>query len=299
MRLKSLLLLAALLFIQLPLAARAAPAEGFDWCGTPYPKWWWGKKGLPPGPCTPENWRIEPAGADFRIAVDIVNRGTTTCTAGMAFAVTHAAVDPTGYPDPASGAAPADARSVLGTETLAQGTLPALRPGETFTVTASARGIREGANHLLTVAFLDGADSRPSPEPTPWFWVNFENVDPAASLRLVATRMEPVTSTRPGYTAHRVYIGLQNVGREDVSARTPILVVHGNAASAGGYWGPDDDTHGPNDPGNPYAIIYREVLFRGAAGQTVRPGETLTVQGIAFSPEGTQTQKQLAVKVGG
>jgi hypothetical protein len=298
MKLKSMLLLAALLFVQVPFAARASSADNdLDWCGTTHPGWWWGKKGQP-GVISPENWRIEPVGPDFRIAVDIVNRGTLTLTGGMAYALTHAAVDPAGHSNPASGAAPADARSVLGTETLFQGTLPTLRPGESTTVYASARAFRTDANHILTVAFLDGNDGWSDPQPNPWYWLSFDKEQSGVSLRPVASTTETVASTRAGYTASRVRVTLQNVGRANIDARTPILMVHGNAASAGGYWSPEDDK-GPNDPGNPYAIIYREVLFRGPVGVVVRPGETVAVEGIAFSPEGTQTQKQIAVKVGG
>lgn len=78
---------------------------------------------------------------------------------------------------------------------------------------------------------------------------------------------------------------------------SPVIVqaLHPGRVHAGS---PEDDK-GPNDPGNPSAIIYREVLFRGPVGVVVRPGETVAVEGIAFSPEGTQTQKQIAVKVGG
>ncbi len=297
MKLKTILLLAALLFIQLPFTARAASYE-LDWCGTPFPGWWWGKKG-PPKSVDVVNWHIEPSGPDFRISFDIINLGATTFEGGMAYALSQAVVDPSGHPNPGASVPPADPRALLGTELLARGTLPTLRPGESTRVYAFARGFRTGANHILTVAFLDGAELRLNPEPTPWYWLNFVGPsDSPASVRPVATTVEPVSSTRVGYTASRVRVTLQNVGRADLDARTPILMTHGSAVSALGLWNPEDPDKNPNHPGNPYAIVYREVLYRGQLGKVVRPGESVTVEGTLFTPEGPATLKQIGVKLG-
>jgi len=88
------------------------------------------------------------------------------------------------------------------------------------------------------------------------------------------------------------------VGRADLDARTPILMTHGSAASALGLWNPEDPDKNPNHPGNPYAIVYREVLYRGQLGKVVRPGESVTVEGTLFTPEGPATLKQIGVKLG-
>jgi hypothetical protein len=298
MKFKSILLLAALLFLPLPQVAGAASIDT-EYCATPYPKWWWNNDGLR-GKLAVQHWRIEPVSTGFRIAFDLVNTGSTAFTGGMTFAVTHAAVDPVGYPNPASGAPPTDARALLGTEVLAQGTLPSLRAGEAATVYASARSFRTDANHLITVTAYDSGlvPAFDNPEPTPWWRRILRPIITPGYIEAVDTTVEPVTSRLPGFDARRIRVTLRNVGRTALAAGMPVAMVHGNAAAAVGYWNPDDVVD-LNNPGNPYAIFFRETLYRGRLERTLYPGESLTLEGTAFIPTGITTAQQVAVEFEG
>ena len=294
MKLKSILVWAALLLVSLPFAAHAMMGDGH--CGTAYPKWWWKKNGLQ-SELVPEDWSILPEGADFRISFLLVNRGTAT-SEETAFTLTHAAVDPSGFANPGLLTAPADARSLLGTEALTTGTVPPLRPGEAVTVYARARYFRTDANHILSILFHDGAEMRFDPEPTPWYWLRvYSPSNLEGELRFSAGAVTPVGTTQPGYRASRIQVILRNESRNVLRAGLPILMTHSNAASAGGNYSPDQPVD-PNDPGNPYAIYFREVLFEGQLVRDVSPGEFILVEGTAQIPEHITTLEQVAVKVG-
>jgi hypothetical protein len=296
MKLKSLLLLASLLFLSLPSSVHAY-ASDTDYCGTLWPKWWWNQNGAK-SQVVVENWRIEPIGLDFRIAFNLVNAGTTTFYGGMEYAVTHAAVDPAGYANPAQLTAPADVDSLLGTERLTSGVLPTLRPGQAVTVYASARGFRTDANHILTVAFFDGGEVRIDPSPNPWYWLRVLGPSSApSSLRVVESSATEVSSTRPGYRASRIRVVLQNAGRSIIEAGIPVLMVHGSSPSAGGNYSPDQPFD-PNDPGNPFAIYFREALHSGQLEQALYPGQNLVLEGTAFIPVSGTMFQQVTVELG-
>jgi hypothetical protein len=293
LKLKNIVVWAALLLVSLPFAAHAM---GDGYCGTAYPKWWWKKDGMH-GELVPENWSILPAGADFRISFQLVNRGTAT-VGGMAFTLTHAAVDPRGFENPGVFTAPSDPRALLGTEALTTGTVPTLRPGEAVTVYATARYFRTDANYILSILFHDGAQMRFDPEPTPWYWLRVygpSNLE--GRLRFSAGAVTPVGTSLPGYRASRIQVILRNESRDVLRAGVPILMTHSNAASAGGNYSPDQPVD-PNDPGNPYAIYFRETLYEGQLVRDLAPGEFLMVEGTALNPEHITTLEQVTVKVG-
>jgi len=293
LKLKSMLVWAALLLVSLPFAAHAMMSE--DGCDE-YPKWWWkldGKK----SELIPQDWRIEPVGAEFRISFRLVNRGTATFE-GAAFTLTHAAVDPRGFENPGLSRAPADARALLGTEALTRGSVPPLRPGEAVMVEASARSFQTDANHILSILFHDSALMRFDPEPQPWYWLRVHgpsNLE--GELRFSAGAVTPVGTTQPGYRASRIQVILRNESRNVLRAGLPILMAHSNGASAGGNYSPDQPVD-PNDPGNPFAIYFREVLFEGQLSRDVSPGEFILVEGTAQIPEHVTTLEQVTVKVG-
>ncbi|WP_223645678.1 hypothetical protein [Corallococcus sp. EGB] len=298
MRTRVLLLLAALFFIHVPLAAHADELDS-PMCGTP-PRWWWNKNGLFQK-VDIRNWNIQQVGRGFQISFDAVNITDSIIDTGPVFTLSHAAVDPAGYRDPSSLTLPDDPTAILGTETLTQGRLPSLRPGQSVTIRAEAEAsaFREGANHILTIAFLDHEQVRlvSAPEPTPWFWLRVLQPDERnAQLRTVATSLEPAPSRIPGYEARRVSVTLQNVGSVPLREGTPVAMGHASASSAGGIWSPEDDK-GPNDPGNPYAIIFRTLPFRGVLDRALAPGGTITVVGTVYLPPGPCIQ-QITVSVG-
>lgn len=293
MKIKSIVVWAALLLVSLPFAAQAM---GDGYCGTAYPKWWWKKDGLQ-GQLVPENWSIEPVGTDFRIAFQLVNRGTATF-AGAAFTVTHAAVDPRGFENPGVFTAPADPRALLGTEALTRGTVPPLRPGEAVTVYASARYFQTDANHIVSILFHDGAQMPIDPQPQPWHWLRvYSPSNLEGALRFSAGAVTPVSTSLPGYRASRIQVILRNESRNVLRAGLPLLMTHSNAASAGGNYSPDQPVD-PNDPGNPYAIYFRETLFDGRLTRDLAPGEFLLVEGTALNPEHITAIEQVTVKVG-
>jgi hypothetical protein len=295
MKLKNIVPLVALLLLSLPVAANAY-ASDTDYCGTLWPKWWWNQNGHQ-SQIAVQNWQIQPVGLDFRVSFELVNTSSTTFYGGMEYAVTHAAVDPVGYADPARLTAPADAQALLGTEALTSGVLPTLRPGQAVTVYASPRGFQTGANHILTISFYDGAEVRLTPAPTTW-WLRVLGPSSApSSLRLVENALTEVSSTRPGYRAYRVRVVLQNTGRSIIGAGLPLLMVHGSGGGAGGNYGPDQDFD-PNNPGNPFAIYFREALFQGQLEQAMYPGATLQLEGTAFVPEQGTVLQQVSVEVG-
>lgn len=294
MNLKRTLWLLVLVLIQLPVAALASDLDT-DRCGTPYP-WWWRFDG-PRTDIAVRDWNIQPVGELFDISFTLVNVGTATLEGGMAFTLSHAAVDSAGYRDPASLALP-NARSLLGTESLTRGTLPTLRPGERTQVRATARAFTRDANHILSVIFHDGAQVQVDPQPNPWYWLRILSPRSApGSLALVRSAVEPVRSEFEGYRASRVALVLKNVGRTVIEAGTPISVFHGPSGSAGGYWGPDDVVD-PNNPGNPYASFFREALLQSRLERALNPGEFIEIGGVAHEPEGLNAVQQISVAVG-
>ncbi|MDC0709129.1 hypothetical protein POL68_11705 [Stigmatella sp. ncwal1] len=297
MKLNRMLWLVAFTLIQLPFEARAASQSGdTEYCATPYPFWW--RYDGPRVDVAVKDWLIQPSGESFRISFTLVNEGTATFEGGMAFVLSHAAVDPRGYADPSSLAPPSNARSLLGAESLVQGQLPTLRPGERAVLTAEARAIAREANHILTLSFYDGAQSQGEPVRVPWFWVRL--LSPRATpgtLVIQDSRVEPTDSRREGYSARRVQIAIKNVGRTAVEAGTPIRVIHGHSGSAGGYWGPDDIID-PNDPGNPYASFFREEVYSARLERALNPGEILELESNVSVPEGAVGLQQMTVAVG-
>ena len=212
MRLRVLLLLAALFFIHVPISAQAQEIDT-PMCGT-LPKWWWNKNGLF-GKVDIRNWNVQQVGRGFLITFDAVNITDSLLDTGPVFTLSHAAVDPAGYRDPSSLTLPEDPRSILGTEALVQARLPSLRPGQSVTLRAEAEAFREDANHILTFAIQDEEQVRFTAETglVPWFWLRVLQPDERnAQLRAVATSVEPAPSRIPGYEARRVRVTLQNVG---------------------------------------------------------------------------------------
>jgi hypothetical protein len=294
LKLKNIVAWAALLLVSLPFAAHAM---GDGYCGTAYPKWWWKKDDLQ-NQLNPQNWSIDPVGAEVRISFQLVNTGTTTFNGPVAFTLTHAAVDPRGFENPGVFTAPADPRALLGTEALTTGTVPSLRPGEAVTVYATARSFRTDANHIVTLSFHDGTQVQIDPQPNPWYWLRVQGPSGLeGKLRFTAGAVTPVGTTLPGYRASRIQVILRNESRDVLRAGLPILVTHSNAASAGGNYSPDQPVD-PNDPGNPYAIYFRETLFDGRLSRDLSPGEFLMVEGTALIPDFNATIEQVAVKVG-
>lgn len=296
MQLKKIVQIAALLLLSAPFAASAYDSDT-DYCGTPWPKWWWRWDG-PRSQLEVQNWKIDSVDADFRASFELVNTGTTTFYGGMQYTVTHAAADPAGYENPAQLTAPVDARLLLGTEALAAGELPSLRPGQSVRVYTSPRAFRKDANHVLTVSFHDKDQQQFEPQPVPWYWLRVLGPSETPSaLRVVQSSVTPVDSTRPGYTASRIRVVLQNTGRSIIEAGLPVLMTHGSAGSAGGNYSPDQPVD-PNDPGNPYAIFFREALYEGRLERALLPGESLALDGTAFIPEAGAMIQQVTVEVG-
>ncbi|HYI01506.1 hypothetical protein [Hyalangium sp.] len=297
MTLKRTLLLLVLALVHLPLVASANSLDT-DECGTPYPFWW--KYDGPHHGILVKDWNIQPEGDRFRIRFALINASAETVQGGMPFTVSHTAVDRAGYGDPTAQVPPANVRAVLGTEALAQGTLPTLRVGESTTVEAYAQRFHADANHILTVIFHDGGQIALSfdPQPQPWYWLRI--LSPSSlpgALELSRATVEPVSSSLEGYKANAVRLALRNVSGHVLEAGTPISLIHGSSGSAGGYWGPDDVVD-PNDPGNPYANIFREVLSQGVLAEALYPGATLELGGVVHVPEGITTLKQITVVVG-
>lgn len=267
-------------------------------CGTPYPKWWWNKNGLLEKVGI-RNWDIQQVGRAFQVSFDAVNLTDAVLDTGQVYTLSHAAVDPSGHRDPASLTVPADPRALLGAEAIVQGRLPRLAPGESVTIRAEAQAFREDANHLLTIRFLDGQLARlpTSPEPSPWFWVRvLQPATRGAAFRTVTSSVEAVDSRIPGYEARHVRATLQNVGSVTLREGTPVAMGHSSAASAAGLWSPEDDKD-PNDPGNPYAVIFRTIPYQGVLERAVAPGGTFTVEGTVYLPPGPCMQL-ITVSVG-
>lgn len=297
LRTRILLLLAALFFIHIPLSAQAQDMD-YPRCGTPYPKWWWNKNGLLEKVGI-RNWDIQQVGRAVQVSFDIVNLTDSVLDSGQVFTLSHAAVDPAGHRDPSSLSVPADPRALLGAEALVQARLPRLAPGQSVTIRAEAQAFREDANHLLTLSFLDGQQVRlpANPEPSPWFWVRVLQPDTRGAIfRAVTSSVEAVDSRIPGYEARRVRVTLQNVGSTTLREGMPVAMGHSSAASAVGIWSPEDDKD-PNDPGNPYAVIFRTLPYQGVLERAVAPGGTFTVEGTVYLPPGPCIQ-QITVSVG-
>jgi hypothetical protein len=302
MNLKRTLLLLVLVLVQLPVAAFAAAVNDWDTdrCPTPYPlpyPWWWRFDG-PRGDIDVRDWNIQQVGDAFDISFSLVNVGAATLEGGLAFTLSHAAVDPAGYREPTSLAPPASARSLLGTEALDHGTLPTLRPGQKVEVRVSARSFTRDATHILTIVFHDGSQIQVDRQSNPWYWLRILAPRSApGSLALVKSAVEPVKSDLEGYRASRVTLALQNVGRTVIEAGTPISVIHGPSGSAGGYWGPDDNVD-PHDPGNPYASFFREALQQTRLERPLYPGEIIELGGVAHEPEELNALQQIVVVAG-
>ncbi|EPX61519.1 hypothetical protein D187_010138 [Cystobacter fuscus DSM 2262] len=178
------------------------------------------------------------------------------------------------------------------------GTLPTLRPGESTVVEAAGKLFREDANHILTLGFHDGDQSLLEPEPEPWYWLRI--LSPRANPRALViseSLVDPTSSKREGYTASLVQISLKNVSRIVLEAGTPISVIHGSSGSAGGYWGPDDEID-PNNPGNPYASFFRELVYRGRLEKPLSPGEVIQLEVEVNVPMGVTAIQQMTVAVG-
>jgi hypothetical protein len=301
MNLKRTLLLLVLVLVQLPISAFASAVNDWDTerCPTPYPlpfPWWWRFDG-PRGDIVVRDWNILQVGDAFDVSFTLVNEGPATLEGGMAYTLSHAAVDSEGYRDPSS-LAPPNARSLLGTEALSGGTLPTLRPGQKVEVRAFARSFTRDATHILTLVFHDRGQVQIDPGPNPWYWLRILSPRSApGSLALVKSAVEPVSSELEGYRASRVALVLQNVGRTVLEAGTPISVIHGPSGSAGGYWGPDDIVD-PHDPGNPYASFFREALQQTRLERPLYPGEFIEIGGLAHEPEGLNALQQITVVAG-
>lgn len=301
MNLKRTLLLLVLVLVQLPVPALAAAVNDWDTdrCPTPYPlpfPWWWRLDG-PRGDIDVRDWNIQPVGDAFDVSFTLVNVGSATLEGGLAYTLSHTAADSAGYRDPTS-LAPPSARSLLGTEALAGGTLPTLRPGQKVEVRAMARSFTRDATHILTIVFHDGGQVQIDPRAAPWYWLRVLSPRSApGSLAVVKSTVEPVRSELEGYRASRVSLAIQNVGRTVIEAGTPISVIHGPSGSAGGYWGPDDIVD-PHDPGNPYASFFREALQQTRLERPLYPGEILELGGVAHEPEGLNALQQITVVAG-
>lgn len=296
MNLKRTLLLLVLVLVQLPVSALAASDWDTERCPSPHP-WWWRFDG-PRVDIAVRDWNIQPVGDVFDISFTLVNVGAATLEGGLAYTLSHAAVDSAGYRDPAALAPPASARSLLGTEALNGGTLPTLRPGQSIEVRARARSFTRDANHILTVIIHDGVQVALDPRAAPWYWLRILSPRSApGALALVRSEVEPVSSEVDGYQASRVSLVLQNVGRTVIEAGTPISVIHGPSGSAGGYWGPDDVID-PHNPGNPYASFFREALLEARLDRALNPGEYIELGGVAHEPEGLNALQQITVVVG-
>lgn len=294
-----MLLLVALALVQLPLAAHASAYDGdTERCGTPYPFWW--RYDGPRTDVVVTDWEISSAGESFKVSLTLVNQGETTFEGGMNFALTQAVVDARGYADPTALAPPSSARSLLGAESLAAGTLPTLRPGEKAVVSVEAKALVKDANHILTLTFNDGDQVaiEAEPIPVPWYWLRI--LSPKATpgaLVIQESLVEPVDSRLEGYKASHVVISIKNVGRIAVEAGTPIRVIHGHSGSAGGYWGPDDVID-PHNPGNPYASFFREEVYSGRLDRTLNPGERLELDTNVNVADGLTGLQQITIAVG-
>ncbi|MCP3103684.1 hypothetical protein LZ198_32855 [Myxococcus sp. K15C18031901] len=297
MRIRTWLWLVALLFVQVPLTAAAQDID-VPYCGTPpLPHWWWLKDGLPEKIAI-DDWEVRRSGDGYVLSFVVTNITDAILDAGQPFTLSHAAVDAVGHPDPSSLGPPA-ADSLLGAETLVQGRLPTLAPGQSTRLRAEIRSSPADANHILTLAVVDGELSRATNgrTTTPWFWTRvIDQGSATARVRVVSTSVTTTPSRLPGYEARHVSITLQNVGRTALPEGTPVAFVQSSAASAAGIWSPEDDKD-PNDPGNPYAVIFRAVPFRGALERALAPGDTYTIEGTVALPPGPCIQ-QLVVNVG-
>jgi len=297
-KLKSMLLMALLALVTFPMAAQAmAQDDGYTvYCGTPYPFWW--HFDGPRSDIIVRGWDIQQVGDAYAVTLVLTNQGTTTFEGGAGLAITHAAVYARSYADPSATTPPEDPRALLGTEVLTRDTLPTLRPGESATVRAYARSFSADANHILTVTFYDKGLIASEPVPVPWFWLRLLSPrDNPGALALAKATVEKAESDLRGYDASKVSISIQNVSRTVLEAGTVISVIHHNDGSAGGYWNPEDDIN-PNNPGNPYASVFQEVLAQLRLDQPLYPGQVVEVGGLMHVPTDSVTIQQVTVAVG-
>ncbi len=301
MKLRGLLLAAALL-LAVPLAAQAAPApDGVGYCGTPYP-FWWVPHG-PPGPVSVTDVKVAPSGSDFKVTLFLKNTSADFFQGGVPFVVSRAVVDANGFPNPGAGL-PKDPKALKHADTVYSNTLPPLKAGETTSITVTVKGYGSGYNNILSANIYGWEDGdpicpdgwpfrwrlpRPTP-PSPWPWYS-------DFLAVADASLAQVGSQYPGYEARHVKLTYKNVSKQVVKAGTSVRLGHGSSVSSAGYWGPDQPID-PSNPINPYAFFFRETLAQTYLKQDLLPGATFTLEGIAHSPIGTDTLNFLTVTVG-
>lgn len=314
------LLLAAALLLAVPLGAQAAPApDGVDYCGTPYPFWW-----IPhdlPGPVSVTDIKVEPVDGEYEVTLFLQNASTEFFEGGLPFVVSRAIVDASIYPDPASGQLPEHPGALLQAETIYADSLPALEPGAETSITLRVSDLGDGYNNLLTTTTYnpnsfdlicpDWWPHRwwirrpvlvwprpwpwpwPSPWPNPWPWPWPPPPGPwpgpwyADFLELEDAVLDEVGSQYDGFEGRYVKLTYRNVSDHVLPAGTKVRLGHGSSGSAEGYWGPDDIID-PNNPINPYATFFRQTLAETVLEQDLQPGEALTLEGLAHSPVGTE-----------
>jgi hypothetical protein len=283
MKVKNVLLMSVLLFIQWPALALAATVDGIEFCATPYPFWW-----LPNGPGGPHGVKdiaVEQYGADFLVSVSVVNTGRVATAAGTPFVLTQAALEPNTSWDPSRPVPPPSGQALLGTEVVLRAELPALEPGQSLRLRGIARSFRTGANHVLSATFYDGDIPYCGNGPRPWWLRKLFPGGSPEDIRILDSSVTEVGSRLEGYAAFRVQVSFSYNGRLPVLAGQTVRLVHGKG-SAVGYWNPEDPDHDPNDPGNPYAIYFRELLSEIVLERDLRAGAVMTVEGIAHVPQG-------------
>jgi hypothetical protein len=279
----NMLWMAVLLLTQWPAMAMAAEWDGIDRCPSP-PHWWWGPNG-PNGPYDVKDIYIQPYGEDFIIEFSVVNTGRVATAAGTPFTLTQAVVGLTGFSDPTALRPPENPQAVLGKQVVLSAQLPELRPGASTRLRGIVKGLQTGAGHILSASFYDGDMPRCGNEPKPW-WIRLLVPDGGApsDLRVVESSTQEVTSSLAGYKAFRVRVTFAYNGRVPVLAGKTVRLGHSHGSIVG-YWNPEDDVD-PNDPGNPYAIIFREQLTAITLTRDLQPGAIMTVEGVAHVPLG-------------
>jgi hypothetical protein len=285
MKVKNLLLMAVLLLVQWPSLALAADVDGIEFCGTRFPFWW-----LTNGPRGPHEVRdiaVEQYGADFLVSLSVVNTSRVSTAAGTPFVLTQAVVEPSASWDPSAPVPPQNAQALLDTQEVLRAELPALAPGQSLRLRGIARGFRTGASHVLSASFYDGDIPYCGNGPRPW-WLR--QLGPRGSraedIRILESSVIEVSSRLEGYAAFRVSVSFAYNGRLPVPAGQTVRLVHGKG-SAVGYWNPEDPDHDPNDPGNPYAIYFRELLSEHTLERDMVAGMVMTIEGIAHVPQGS------------
>jgi len=284
MKVKNLLLLSVLLFAQWSTLASAADVDGIDFCGTPYPFWWTTNGQY--GPHAVRDIAVEPYGADFLVAISVVNTSRVTTAAGTPFVLTQAALAPDTSRTPASLVPPRDPRALLGTHVVLRAELPSLAPGQSVRLRGIARGFQTGASHVLSANFYDDDVPYCGNGPRPW-WLR--KLTPRGGrpedIRVLESSVTQVSSRLAGYNAFRVAVTFAYNGQVPVPAGQTVRLVHGKG-SAVGYWNPEEPDPDGNDPGNPYAIVFRELLSELVLQRDLQPGTVLTVEGLAHMPQG-------------